>query len=71
MQLNGPLSPALSPSDGEREKTARALARSPIGDSFRRDRKLSLSPSEEERVEERGPVNCIVTALESSGPTGQ
>jgi hypothetical protein len=62
MQLNGPLSPALSPSEGEREKTARAHARSPVSDSFLRDRKVALSPSEGERVGERGFSNFMITA---------
>src|SRR5436190_24376135 len=61
MQLNGPLSPALSPSEGEREKTPRAFARSPNSEDFEKATKLSLSPSEGERAGERGPFNCIDT----------
>src|SRR5215470_17248155 len=61
MQLNGPLSPALSPSEGEREKAPRVSARSLNGERSEPERKSSLSPSEGERAGERGPFNCMVT----------
>src|SRR5436190_38940 len=61
MQLKRPLTPALSPSEGAREKTQRVSARSLNGDTFARQRKVSLAPSEGERAGVRGRFNCIVT----------
>ena len=62
MQFNQPLTPALSPSDGERVKLAAASDWSRFGDSFDAGRDLSLSPSEGERVGVRGAFDCIVAA---------
>ena len=55
MQLNGPLSPALSPSEGEREKTWGALVRSPNGEDLKRA-KNSPSPL----LKGRGPGRGVV-----------
>src|SRR4051812_15520537 len=54
MQLNEPLSPALSPFHREREKTSTDPAASPNGDRSLRWTSHSLSPRSGERVRERG-----------------
>jgi hypothetical protein len=62
MQLNGPLPPALSPSEGERENPRSGFSYSPFGEQRSHERSYSLSPSEGERAGERGPFNWIVPA---------
>jgi len=59
-RLYAPLTPALSPSDGEREKDARAFVSSLNGDAYEFLRSSSLYPSDGERVGERGFSVCIV-----------
>jgi len=68
MQLNGPLSPALSPSEGERERFRSPVKRSRFGEPAEPRGVFSLSPSEGERAGERGPFNCIVRALGTPNP---
>ena len=58
MQLTEPLTPTLSPSDGEREKTRARLR--VFTDWFRR----VTEPSDGERVGGEGFVDCMGTALE-------
>jgi len=58
-----PLTPALSPSDGEREKPICAPAHSPDSALSQNVQKASLSPSDGERARVRGCWNCIVTDL--------
>jgi len=62
MQLEIPLTPALSPSDGAREKPICAPAHSPDGVLSENVQRDSLSPSDGERARVRGCFNCIVTA---------
>jgi hypothetical protein len=57
MQSNIPLTPALSPSDGEREKIAASLGRSLNGDLSASDKICPLAPSDGERVRVRGSFN--------------
>src|SRR5215475_5211431 len=54
MQLEMPLTPALSPWDGEREKPICALAHSPDSALWQNAQKASLSPSDGERARVRG-----------------
>jgi hypothetical protein len=54
MQSKNPLTPALSPSDGEREKIRGRRERSPNGDLLIGQTKDSLSPSDGERDRVRG-----------------
>ncbi len=56
MQMEKPLTPTLSPSDGEREKRARALRKSLNGMSRPDLWTFPLSPSDGERAGERGAV---------------
>ena len=57
MQYERPLTPALSPSDGEREKFSGVRSRSRKGEAPRDAWSDSLSPSDGERVRVRGLVN--------------
>jgi hypothetical protein len=57
MQLDIPLTPALSPSDGEREKMAASVERSHDSEPAGRDDIYSLAPSDGERVRVRGSFN--------------
>src|SRR5437879_3903318 len=62
MQHETPLTPALSPSDGEREKISHVRSRSLNGEAARDRRSDSLSPSDGERVRVRGSSDRILTA---------
>ena len=57
MPARRPLTPALSPSEGEREKPLRIGARSMDGPFTRDVSRISLSPSYGERVRVRGSFN--------------
>jgi len=61
MQLNGPLTPALSPSDGAREKNPSAADQPVNGASTNDGRRFSLSLSERERAGVRVFLDCINT----------
>src|SRR6185436_11000601 len=65
MKLNGPLTPTLSPSDGERGRLWLDQYQSRFGDPRRGAWAFSLSPSDGERVGVRGLLNCIDTAIAS------
>ena len=69
MQSNAPLTPALSPSDGAREKNSTVADRSLDGDSTKDGRRFSLSLSERERAGVRVFLDCIDTAKELIPPT--
>ena len=62
MQSEIPLTPALSPSDGAREKPICAPTHSPDGVVSENVQRESLSPSDGERAGVRGCFNSIVTA---------
>jgi hypothetical protein len=62
MQLNAPLTPTLSPSEGEREKNSRAFERSLNGDFIADGRSSSLSLSERETTRVRVRSVFLVTA---------
>ena len=62
MKLEKPLSPTLSPSEGERATFRSRRKESLTGERAWARAVFSLSPSEGERAGERGPFNCIVTA---------
>ena len=57
MQSDIPLTPALSPSDGEREKMAARLGHSLSSELLLDDEMSSLAPSDGERVRVRGSFN--------------
>jgi hypothetical protein len=54
MPMNGPLFPAFSPSEGEKEKRRRVKSTSINSDWWRDQEGNPLSPSDGERVRERG-----------------
>jgi hypothetical protein len=57
VQLDIPLTPALSPSDGEREKMAASFECSLSGELAAPDEMCSLAPSDGERVRVRDLSN--------------
>ena len=59
MHSTKPLTPTLSPSDGEREKNSGVAERSLNGDSSGDGRSFSLSLSERERAGVRVRFYCI------------
>jgi hypothetical protein len=61
MQLNGPLFPAFSPSEGEKEKGHGVTSSSVNSELWSETERNPLSPSDGERVRERGWFNGILT----------
>ena len=59
--FRGILTPALSPSDGERETLSPVTLRSLNGESMPDAQSPSLSPPDGERVRVRGSSVCMVT----------
>jgi hypothetical protein len=62
MQLDAPLTLALSPSDGERGLVFWSVQESLFGEEDQPWLRFSFSPSEGEKAGKRGPFDCIVTA---------
>ncbi|MBI3853375.1 MAG: hypothetical protein HY298_24270 [Verrucomicrobia bacterium] len=60
MQTDEPLTLALSPSDGERERFRARGRHAPFGNWAQRRWSFTLSPSDGERVGVRGVFNCIL-----------
>jgi hypothetical protein len=59
MQLKSPLTPTLSPSDGEKAKLCWSAVDSQSGDIVTSGLKGSLAPSDGERVRVRGRLDGI------------
>ena len=62
MQQRPPLTPAVSPSDGAREKDSRATAQPKNSDPTNDEQRFSLSLSERERAGVRVFLVCLLKA---------